>query len=356
MKQLSQIYLVSLLIIALSGCSSIRYYTQAASGQMTLIMAARPVEAVLRDPATEADLRQALTEAVAVREFAQQQLALPVAGSFREFVALDRPHVVVNLVAAPEFSLQPHQWCYPVVGCQSYRGYFDPQDARAEQREFETRGYDTMLAGVSAYSTLGWFDDPLHSGFTGLPPDRMAALIIHELSHQVVYVGGDTAFNESYATAVELEGLRLWLDTRGESEDFARAQARLSHRDQTLALVEAALPALEALYQQQESLPEVELRARKQALLENLRADYLALSRDWSAPGPFGSAPPPLSNAHLALFRQYHQYVPGFRQLLRDHDHDFQRFHRAVRALAARPVEQRTAALVALGQRFDEHL
>lgn len=356
MKQLSQIYLLSLLIITLSGCSSIRYYTQAASGQMSLLMAARPVDAVLRDPATGADLRVALSTAIEVREFARERLALPVEGSFRDFVALDRPHVVVNLVAVPEFSLQPHQWCYPIVGCQSYRGYFDPSQARAEQQQFEDRGYDTLLAGVSAYSTLGWFDDPLHSGFTRLPPDRMAALIIHELSHQVVYVGGDTAFNESYATAVELEGLRLWLEDRGDRDDFAEALARLRQRNQTLALVESALPALEAIYQHQETLPTPELRARKQAVLADLRAAYLELSRDWSAPGPFGSAPEQLSNAHLALFRQYHQYVPGFRQLLRDLDYDFHRYHQAVRELAGQPAELRTATLVALGQRFDEHL
>ncbi|MDX1633545.1 MAG: aminopeptidase [Marinobacter sp.] len=356
MKQLSQIYLISLLIITVSGCSGIRYYTQAAGGQMTLLMDARPIPAVVRDPATDDELRQALITAVEVREFAREHLALPVAGSFREFVALERPHVVVNLVAVPEFSLQPHQWCYPVVGCQSYRGYFDLQLARAEQRRFEALGYDTLLAGVSAYSTLGWFDDPLHTGFTTLPPDRMAALIIHELSHQVVYVGGDTAFNESYATAVELEGLRLWLQIRGEPEDFAKAMARLEYREQTLALVESALPKLRALYQQQADLPVAELRARKQALLDQLREDYLALARSWPVPGPFGAALEALSNAHLALFRQYHQYVPGFRQLLRDHDHDFGRFHRAVRALAKQPAERRSAALVALGQRFDEHL
>ncbi len=356
MKQLSQIYLVSLLIIALSGCTGIRYYTQAAGGQMALLMGARPVDAVLRDPATGAELRHALVTASSVREFARERLALPVQGSFQDFVALERPHVVVNLVAVPEFSLQPHQWCYPVVGCQSYRGYFDPEQARIEQRQFQRRGYDTLLAGVTAYSTLGWFDDPLHSGFTRLPEDRMAALIIHELSHQVVYVAGDTAFNESYATAVELEGLRLWLEERGDSDAFSRALARLDRRRQTLALVQSVAPQLQALYDRKPALPAAELRNRKQALLEGLRADYLALARDWQGAGPFGSQPEALNNAHLALFQQYHQYVPAFRQLLRDHDRDFARFHDAVRELAEQPPEARTATLTALGQRFDEHL
>lgn len=356
MRQLSQIYLLSLLIITASGCTTIRYYTQAADGQIRLLIQAQPFDSVLQDPATGAALEDALTTAVAVREFARTELALPVAGSFHHFVDLDRPYVVLNLVAVPEFSLQPHQWCYPVVGCQSYRGYFDPELARREQASFRDRGYDTLLAGVTAYSTLGWFDDPLHTGFTRLPEDRMAALIIHELSHQVVYVAGDTAFNESYATAVELEGLRRWLDSRGDPEGYGQALARIRQRQQTLALVESVVPELEALYRQEGELAADTLRARKGELLERLREAYMALAGSWDQPGPFGAAPEALSNAHLALFRQYHQYVPGFRQLLRDHQQDFARFHDAVRNLAQQPPQVRTATLLALGQRFDEDL
>lgn len=356
MKQLSQIYLLSLLIVALPGCTSIGYYTQAVNGQWSLLMARQPIDDLLADPATDELLKQALETAVAVREFAHSDLAMPANGSFRDYVALDRPYVVVNLVAVPEFSLQPHQWCYPFLGCQAYRGYFNPDDAKAEALQFKAKDYDTWVGGVTAYSTLGWFDDPLHSGFTRLPAQGMAALIIHELSHQIVYIPDDTAFNESFATAVELEGLRLWLLRHGQSDDFERALTRLDQRNQTLQLVQHAADKLEALYRRQGEIPDQTLRERKSILLDQLRADYLALSEGWSEPGPLGDNPPPLNNANLALFQQYNQFVPGFRQLLREHHYQFAAFYHAAITLSQAPSEQRHLELARLGKLFNEHL
>lgn len=332
----------------LGGCSSLRYYQQAVAGQLDLMWSARPVREVIADPDTDPALRQRLEQTQAVRRFARDQLALPVGDAYRDFVALDRPYVVVNVVAVPEFSLQPHQWCYPVVGCQAYRGYFDPQMARAEARTFRDQGFDTLVSGVTAYSTLGWFDDPLHNGFTRLPSERMAALLFHELAHRVVYVAGDTAFNESFATAVELAGLELWLSRQGEQARFQATLARLERRDQTLALVAAASEQLQALYQSEDPLPPEQLRQHKARILSELRQTYLAKTREWHAPGPFGLSPPVFNNAHLALFRQYNQYLPAFRQLLREHDHRFADFYEAVKALATQPPAQRQHRLHAL--------
>lgn len=332
----------------LGGCSSLRYYQQAVAGQLDLMWSARPVREVIADPDTDPALHQRLEQTQAVRRFARDQLALPVGDAYRDFVALDRPYVVVNVVAVPEFSLQPHQWCYPVVGCQAYRGYFDPQMARAEARTFRDQGFDTLVSGVTAYSTLGWFDDPLHSGFTRLPSERMAALLFHELAHRVVYVAGDTAFNESFATAVELAGLELWLSRQGEQARFQTTLARLERRDQTLALVAAASEQLQALYQSEDPLPPEQLRQHKARILSELRQTYLAKTREWHAPGPFGLSPPVFNNAHLALFRQYNQYLPAFRQLLREHDHRFADFYEAVKALATQPPAQRQRRLHAL--------
>ncbi|WP_166257201.1 aminopeptidase [Marinobacter salicampi] len=356
MQQLSQIYLFSLLILSLGGCTTVNYYTQAVGGQMSLLWHAEPVTDLIADPEVDPELKDALAVASDAREFARHRLALPVGGSFRDFVYLERPYVVVNLMAVPEFSLDAHQWCYPLIGCQSYRGYFNPDAARKEQEVFEARGYDTLLGGVTAYSTLGWFPDPLHSGFTNLDQERMVALIIHELSHQVIYIADDTAFNESYATAVELEGLKLWLAQSGHDEGFARALARLANRDATLVLAEAAVADLEQLYDQEPLLPRAKLRKQKQQILATLRKRYLALAATWSEPGPFGTAPDPFNNAHVALFRQYNQFVPGFRQLLRDHGYDFAAFHEAVIELSELAREPRTNRLISLGQRFDENL
>lgn len=341
MPQLSQLCLLSLLLVSLSGCSTTAYYSQAIGGHLSLMMARQPVDGLLDDPALEPDLRQRLQTAIAARDFAGQSLQLPADDSFTDYVSFQRPWVVVNLVAAPEFSLQPHQWCYPIIGCQAYRGYFDPGDASRERERFRQQGYDTFVGGVTAYSTLGWFNDPLHTGFIRLPEDRMVALIFHELSHQVVYLDGDTAFNESYATAVELEGLKRWLKERGKAGRFRAALARLERAEQTRALVQTTVVRLERLYADRETQPEAVLRDRKHRLLVKLRDDYRQLADTWQEPGPLGRDPGILNNASLALFRQYHQHVPAFRQLLREQDGDFGRFHQAVRRLARQPVRQR---------------
>ena len=356
MKQLSQIYLLSLLIIALSGCSTFNYYSQAISGQWSLMAARQPVTELLASEETPVALKQTLATAVEVREFAYQELALPVSGSFTDYVALDRPYVVVNLIAVPEFSLQPHQWCYPVIGCQAYRGYFDVEHARAEEETFKARGYDTFIGGVTAYSTLGWFNDPLHTGFTRLPPAQMAALIFHELSHQVVYITGDTAFNESFATAMELEGLKRWLDRQDQLAEFDRALARLRYRNQTLDLVAATTEKLNALYQQQGALPNDQLRDRKAAVFDQFRDTYLQMAGQWTESGPLGASPPSINNAHLVLFQQYNEYVPGFRQLLRKSNNDFEAFYKAAITLSTRPDAERRAELTRLGEAFNENL
>ena len=309
MKQLIQINLLLLLLAGVSGCSTFGYYSQAIGGHLSLMMRGEPVERLQKQPDTPPELRQKLELAEAARRFARNRLDLPVGDAFTGFVELDRPWVVVNLVAVPEFSLEPHRWCYPVLGCQAYRGYFKLEQARKEEARFRQQGYDTFIGGVTAYSTLGWFDDPLHTGFTRLSDDRMVALMFHELAHQVVYMAEDTAFNESFATAVELEGLRLWLEQQNSAEDFDLALLRQEHRNQTLALVEATTAELEQL-----------------------------------------------NNANLALFRQYNQHVPAFRQLLRELDYNFGELYRQVEQLSGQPEPKRRARLAELSHRFDEHL
>lgn len=356
MKQLSQIHLFMLLITTLSGCTTIGYYSQAVSGHLSLMMSTQSVSELINAPSTPPALKHRLNVANDARQFADSRLALPVGDAFSDYAELGRPWVVVNLVATPEFSLQAHRWCYPVLGCQAYRGYYELQKARREQQSFIDDGYDTFIGGVTAYSTLGWFDDPLHTGFTSLSENRMVALMFHELAHRVVYISDDTAFNESFATAVELEGLRLWLEAKGDNSGFRRALARLCQRNQTLALVEDTSRQLEALYNQQDTLPKAELRHRKAQIFQTLQDDYQALSTTWDQPGPFGENPTGLNNANLALFSQYNQHVPAFRQLLREQNGDFSAFYEAVETLAEQSQEVRQHTLSQLGQRFHENL
>ncbi|WP_036190390.1 aminopeptidase [Marinobacter lipolyticus] len=356
MIQLNQIYLLLLLVTVLPGCSTIGYYSQAISGHVSLMLAAQPIDHLVADPDTDTELKRKLTLANQARRFAENRLALPTGDAYTDYSELGRPWVVVNLVAVPEFSLTPHQWCYPVLGCQAYRGYFNLDGARTEQRQFQELGYDTFIGGVTAYSTLGWFDDPLHSGFTSLSDDRMVALIFHELAHRVLYIDEDTAFNESFATAVELEGLRLWLEKRGEGKQFEAAVQRQAQRNQTLAMVEKTSRELEALYQRKGELTRDAMRQQKEQLFAELVSEYNRRAMHWEEPGPLGKQLESLNNANIALFRQYNQYVPGFRQLLKEQDYRFDDFFDRVMALSEQDEEQRVQILEQLSQRFDEYL
>ena len=360
MRQLSQIHPLTLFIVIcftiLSGCSSIRYYHQAAVGHLSLMMSTEPVEDWLASPQTPALLKSKLELAQRARQFAATELHLPVNGAFSEYTELERPWVLVNLVAVPEFSLEPNQWCYPIIGCQAYRGYYDLDDARAEAKLFSQKGYDIFIGGVTAYSTLGWFDDPLHTGFTRLTDARMVALMFHELAHRVVYIPEDTAFNESFATTVELEGLRAWLQQRSDTTGFEQALQRLRRRNQTLELVQKTTRDLSQLYNSSGELATNQLRLEKEVIFKRLEQDYLALSQSWDGPGPFGSDPGSLNNANLALFRQYNQYVPSFQQLFRESGGQFNAFYGAVTDLSRLDADQRKTRLAKLGQRFDENL
>ncbi|HLV76928.1 MAG TPA: aminopeptidase [Marinobacter sp.] len=356
MKQLIRILLVLLLLAGVSGCSTFTYYSQMISGHVSLMLRSEPISHLTAQPDTSPALRQKLERSEQMRSFARGRLALPVGNTYTRFVGLEQPWVVVTLVAVPEFSLEPHHWCYPVVGCQAYRGYFSLERARKEEARFRERGYDTFVGGVTAYSTLGWFNDPLHTGFTNLTEDRMAALMFHELAHRAVYLADDTAFNESFATAVELEGLRLWLEQQGQDNTFAQVLERQALRNRTLALVDTTSRALARLYRQQNSLPPDLMRQHKSRYLEQLARDYASLAEHYQDPGPLGRPPVQPNNAHLALLRQYNQYVPGFRQWLRELDYDFGEFYRQVTELSRQPQARRQARLQALSHRFDEHL
>ncbi|WP_298452404.1 aminopeptidase [uncultured Marinobacter sp.] len=357
MKQLSQIYTLLLLITLLSGCTTVSYYTQAIRGHLALTIVGKPVDSLITSEDTPPELRDKLTLSRQALQFARDRLGLSAGDAFTDYVVLEHPWVVVNLVAVPEFSLQPHQWCYPVLGCQAYRGYFHLEDARKEEQTYRAKGYDTFIGGVTAYSTLGWFDDPLHSAFTNLEDDRMVALMFHELAHRVVYIKGDTAFNESFATAVELEGLRLWLDQRGDPAAFVQALNQLELRNSTHALVSATSAELEQLYRQQDVLSVSSLRERKQQLFDELNARYAQLltSRPGSNIGPFGIPPVAFNNARIALFSQYNQHVPAFRQLLKESGYDFPEFYRSVETLSRKPDDQRQFALKSLSERFEEN-
>jgi len=325
-------FLVFLLLAA--GCESFSYYSQAIRGQLGLMGAARPLASWLADPATPPELRERLEAASRMREFAWRRLALPDNGSYASYAELDRAYAVWNVYAAPRFSVEARQECFPIAGCVSYRGFFSEQDARRHAARLREEGNDVYLGGVPAYSTLGWLDDPLLSTFIRYPDVQLARLMFHELAHQRVYLKGDTAFNESFAVTVEEEGVRRWLEAEGRGGELEALRAARLRRQEFAARVAQARERLAKVYQ--EKLPEEAMLARKREEYDKLRADYPAI------------VPAEPNNAYLVSIALYTQLVPQFERLLAGCGGDLSSFYDRVEALAASRQGAR-AALTSAG-------
>ena len=328
------------------------YYLQSVRGHFDLMARARPISDWLADPETSPALRQRLQLAQQIREFAVKELSLPDNASYRRYADLGRPAAVWNVVAAPELSLKLKTWCFPVMGCVGYRGYFARGDADAQAQQLRAEGLEASVYGVPAYSTLGWSNwlggDPLLNTFVNGSESALARLIFHELAHQVAYARDDTRFNESYATAVERLGLTRWHAVTGRPDDEAvAAQQRAADFK---ALTRRTRTALQALYAS--DLAVAVQRQRKAALMAGLQVEYAALKASSGGPWAgytgydrwFANA----SNASLALLTAYDGWVPEFERLFARQGRDFARFHAEVRRLAALPGAERTAALQAM--------
>ena len=252
-------------LLLVSGCGTIDYYAQAVSGHLEIMRLAEPIDERLRRPDTPEPLRAKLTRALAIREFASRELKLPDNDSYRRYADLGRPFVLWNVFAAPEFSVQPVESCFLFAGCVSYRGFYSEERAKQHADELAAEGYDTYIVGVSAYSTLGWFDDPVLSTFLQYSETEVARTVFHELAHQVLYLKGDTMFNESFATAVEEEGVRRWLEREGTPALHAASTEARRRRAQFVALVLRYRARLAAHYA--EPLAPEEKRAGKRRLL-----------------------------------------------------------------------------------------
>jgi len=339
--------------LALAGCGMADYYWQGAAGQLDVVARAKPLDEVI-GATDDARLKERLERARTIRAFASAELGLPDNGSYTRYADLGRPFVVWNVFAAPELSLVAHEWCFPVAGCVGYRGYFREDEARAEAARLAAQGYDAHVGGVPAYSTLGWFDDPLLSSFIRYPDVELARLIFHELAHQVVYVKDDSTFNESFATAVEEAGLARWIASRPPAE-AARLAAQRDRNDRLRAefrrLVADARAQLAALYASDAS-PEAKA-AGKREVFAGMRARYEAARTGepglggydrWFA-GDDGKGP---NNASLASVGLYTELVPAFRELLAHEGGELPRFYARVRALAAEPKAERDARLQGL--------
>jgi predicted aminopeptidase len=345
-----------LLSLLLVSCDSLQFYSQAIRGQLSIVSKRENIRSLVDDPATDASLRMQLETILEIRHFAETELGLPVNKNFSSYVNLERPFVVWNVFAAPEFSLESDNWCFPVAGCVSYRGYFSEAAAENFAGKLKTDGKDVYVGGVAAYSTLGWFADPVLNTVINRDEFRLAALIFHELAHQVVYIPGDTEFNEGFATAVELEGLRRWVEHGGSGENPSLTLNRVEnavrenqYRQEFVELVQGYRPQLEAVYA--DSISVNEKRRAKADLFDQLREDYAVKKEQWQGydayDGWFASE---INNAKLNTVATYFNLVPAFDALLVSVDYSLSDFYEKVEEFSELAAVERNTVLAGMAQ------
>jgi len=284
-------------MLSISGC----YYMQAARGQLDVMSKREPIDELIEAPDTPEELAARLRLVSEARQFAIDELLLPDNDSYRSYADLGRDYVVWNVFAAPEFSLDPKTWCFPIAGCVAYRGYFSEDAARRKADQLAEDGLDVAVGGVPAYSTLGRFDDPVLNTMMHWEDADLVATIFHELAHQVLYVKNDSAFNESFATTVEEIGIERWLTSRDQGGDFNDYNERRERREKTMDTIAAARSDLEKLYASSKAAQE--MRRAKETRLAQLANELPAeLEID-------------LNNARLASMSLYQSRVPEFRAL-----------------------------------------
>lgn len=335
---------LSLVLGLLASCASVAYYGQAARGQLGLMWGRQSISSLLADETLDPVQREKLELVLAARSFATQQLQLPADNSYLSYVALDRPYVLWNVFAAPEFSTQPVNWCYPIAGCVSYRGYFAEAAAQRYATQLAAQGLDVYSGGVDAYSTLGWFKDPLTSAVLRRPEHRLVGLIFHELAHQLLYVPGATSFNESFASFVEQEGLRRWYARYPQDGVVPLVTQQQRVEAEFVALVLDYRERLTALYGQ--ALSVAAMRTAKQEIQEQLRAEYSRRKVLWGYDGYDLWFAGPLNNAQLATVASYNELVPAFAALLAQEQGDLARFYELVKGIAHASPEAPAALLL----------
>jgi len=324
------------------GCASAGFYLQAVAGQLEIWRREVPIDRLLADPALDANTRAKLELVAAALAYAQTELALPAGGSYRSYADLGRDYVIWNVFAAPEFALHPHQSCFVIAGCLDYRGYFRREHAERYAAQLRAQGFDVFVGGVAAYSTLGWFEDPVLNTFLGWSEVDLLEILFHEMAHQRLYVPDDTTFNESYATAVAEAGLERWyLDRDGSAAAVRAGQQR---KRAVLALLDDTRTALSALYA--EALPDEHKRQTKQTIFVELTARYARLRAGWDDNARTDRImAAEWNNARLAAFATYHDFVQPFRALLKACGDDFAAFHSAASNIAALDKDARHSRL-----------
>jgi predicted aminopeptidase len=338
------VLLGGVVLLGITSCADLGYLANASRGHLKVMAQRQPIDRLLRDPDLSPELRQKLTTVLRMRDFASSELLLPNNGSYRSYADLHRPFVVWNVVATPEFSLTPVEWCFPIAGCVSYRGFYKPEQAEDFAGRLRERGYDVHWYGVSAYSTLGWFDDPVLNTFLNRSEAELAGLIFHELAHQQVYVKNDTPFNEAFAMTVEREGVLRWLRRFGTEEHVADYLLGKRREEDFLHLGRQTQQQLATLYLQ--PLGEEEKRFRKAEIFRQLRERHVQWREEQGGFNGYDRwFAAELNNAKFASVNTYHTFIPAFEALLGERGGDLAAFYQEVSQLGLMPAEQRLARL-----------
>jgi predicted aminopeptidase len=335
------VLLLALPFLQLGGCAAPSYYSQAISGHFSLMNKREDIDAILDKDSTDPELARELELSIEIREFAITQLHLPDNDSYTQFVSTGQNAVTWNVVAAPEFSFEPRKWCFMVSGCVPYRGYFKIEAAEKFAQKLAGDGFDTTVSPAIAYSTLGWFDDPLLDTMFQYSDEQLAAFIFHELAHQQLYVKGDTAFNEAYASFVEETGVRLWLETSGRAEQLPDWLKLEQATLQFNALLQDTRTKLKTLYASGQA--DEQMRENKSVVFDELREAYRSLvETQWEGRSYYESLlSRDLNNARLALINSYQGGACAFEKLYRSAAMDIARFHQLATEKAALDSERR---------------
>jgi predicted aminopeptidase len=315
----------------LTSCQTLRFYGQAVGGQVEILRKSRPTAQVIADPTTPPVLRGQLESVERIRAFASGHLSLPGDESYAKYADLGREHLVWVLYAAPEFSLKPKHWHYPLVGKMDYRGYFREQDTVALAAELKRCGYDIFIGEVDAYSTLGWFHDPMLNTFVDYPDIDLAETIFHELAHRRYFRRGDTVFNESFANVVAEEGVKRWLKHEGRLTELWKYQGRLVRRREFYQEIDRSRLQLGALYAS--DFPAPVMREKKRAILNRLRDQFRELRRRWGGRGLEGWLREDINNGHIVSLKLYADQMPPFQALLAHCGGDLDLFYQKVAKL-----------------------
>lgn len=339
-------FLMIIASLGFSACTSIEYYWQAINGHTAILSREQPIDELLANPEIDADLRQILQGMQQARDFASQELSLPDNDSYRVFADIERDYVIWNVIAADEFSVTPQQWCFPFAGCVSYRGFFSQIDANAFAAQLRAQGKDVYVTGARAYSTLGWFDDPLLNTMLYRDEAMRVGVLFHELAHQQLYVQNDTAFNEAFATAVAQEGVRRWFLHNGNTVAYESYLQSSQRRVEFNTLLQQARHKLKQVYSEPHDADE--LRKRKQQVFIELQQDYVRLKKQqWNNDKRYDNwMAQPLNNAHLALIATYHDLVPAFHRHLENVQADLPEFYKQMKELAELQKAERHDQLI----------